>query len=75
MLKFFFFGETYLNMLKLLLKKKILSSGSAFTKCETGVTLKLLTSINSEFLLSNKKILFEQIKNLVFYFRKKCQAF
>ena len=41
MLKLFFFlcntfnyAETFLE------KKKILSSGSAFTKCETGVTLK-----------------------------------
>jgi len=46
-LKNFLFGETHLNMLELFLKKKILSSGSAFKKCETGVTLKLLVSINS----------------------------
>ena len=76
-LKFFFFGETHLNMLKLFLKKKkkFLSSGSVFTKCETGVRLKLLTSISSEFLLYNKKFFFEPIKNLSFYFQKKIQAF
>ena len=36
----FFFCEIHLNMLKLFLKKN-LSSGSAFTKCDTGVTLKM----------------------------------
>jgi hypothetical protein len=53
---FFFFGGTHFYMLLTFLKKKkkFLSSGSAFTKCETGLTLKLLTSKSTEFLLCNK---------------------
>ena len=54
-------------MLKLFLKKKKLSSGSVFTKCETGVTLKLLHPKVRNFYYATKNY-FEQIKNLLFLF-------
>ncbi len=63
-------------MLKLFLKKKkLLSSGSALTKCETGVTLNLLISISSEFLLSNKKNFLSKLRIFSFISKKKIQSF
>ena len=68
------FCETNLNMLKQI-NKTFLSSGSAFTKCDTDVTLKLLTSISSEFLLCNKKKFLSKLRIFSFISEKKILIF
>ena len=75
MLKIFFFGETRLHMLKLFLKKKKSFCQAAFTRCETGDTLKLLTSISSEFLLCNKNFFLSKLRIFSFIYKKSFKLF
>ncbi len=73
-IKFFFQWNTF-KYAETFFGKKKLSSGSAFTKCETGVTLKLLTFISSEFLLCNKKIFLSKLRILMFIYKKNFKLF
>ncbi len=75
MLKIFFRWNTFKYAETFLKKKKILSSGSAFTKCETGITLKLLTSISSESSLCNKKFFLRKLKIFSFIYKKNFKLF